>query len=602
MRVVSVALLAALLLAAHPNPQDAAVIEYTLVVGESLVAKPGLPFADRWGIVINGTTPGPQLEATEGDEMIITVINDLAASGRSTSLHWHGMFQPGTPYSDGVPGVSSCPIPPGSSDVYRFIATPAGTHWYHGHSGTQYVDGALGALIVKPAADAQASAQAWESEIDREEVLLIQEWAEKDGSYEHAALVAGQKLGGTVNVNNKTYMLADVAWPSWLANGEARKVYNVSKGETVRFRFIHGGANYRVMLSVAGHSMRLVMTDPGTEVEPTDLDIIDAQIGERYDFLVTASHTPGVYPIYISDSVGYSHATPAVLVVEPAVVFQTTSLASLMNTTYEPTLSSDDMVVLNGTMNNYSFPSPVHAVHMPDTTAETIKLTLTGTDSPYAWGVNNTSLAEPSVPVYLSGGAFGFDPAMTQIIKIAKGDVVDIELINPTMMDHPFHIHGHQFWVIGSSTSGKGLVINTQKAQPRDTVGVPAMGKAVVRLQANNPGPWIFHCHIDLHLVSGMAVVLQVGELSDWPAPPSGLAVCGSSPRDFLELYSNPWSAQFIFSASSFDDSMASMGMSGQQGMPSMSNSRSANVRAGDSMSGKSMKMRGRRMLEESSA
>jgi len=51
-------------------------------------------------------------------------------------MHWHGQHHVATPYMDGVPYVSQCPIPPGATFQYNYIATEAGTHFWHSHTGT----------------------------------------------------------------------------------------------------------------------------------------------------------------------------------------------------------------------------------------------------------------------------------------------------------------------------------------------------------------------------------------------------------------------------------------------------------------------------------
>jgi len=53
----------------------------------------------------------------------------------STSIHWHGHHQRGTPYMDGVPYITQCPIPPKSSFRYHYTADTPGTHFWHSHSG-----------------------------------------------------------------------------------------------------------------------------------------------------------------------------------------------------------------------------------------------------------------------------------------------------------------------------------------------------------------------------------------------------------------------------------------------------------------------------------
>ena len=55
----------------------------------------------------------------------------------SITIHWHGLHQKGTPYMDGTPYVTQCPILPQDSFRYQFKAAPHGTHMWHGHVGKQ---------------------------------------------------------------------------------------------------------------------------------------------------------------------------------------------------------------------------------------------------------------------------------------------------------------------------------------------------------------------------------------------------------------------------------------------------------------------------------
>ena len=74
-----------------------------------------------------------RFQVCEGDEVVVDVINHLPSE--STSIHWHGQHMVGTPYMDGVPLLTQCPIGPASSFRYRFWAANAGTNYYHSHSG-----------------------------------------------------------------------------------------------------------------------------------------------------------------------------------------------------------------------------------------------------------------------------------------------------------------------------------------------------------------------------------------------------------------------------------------------------------------------------------
>eukprot|EP00804_Cyclotella_cryptica_P021790 CCRYP_000791-RA/>CCRYP_000791-RA protein AED:0.14 eAED:0.14 QI:2131/1/1/1/0.25/0/5/2097/228 len=156
------------------------VIEYWLTIESAYVnitTSNGTSLS-RSGSLINGTLPGPVLTATEGDTVIIHVKNNQGPSSREASLHWHGLLQPGTPFSDGAPGVSVCGICVQCEQTYKFQATPVGTYWYHSHSGVQYADGQLGALIIHPREEVELPE--WERMVEEEFVVLALEWSVVD--------------------------------------------------------------------------------------------------------------------------------------------------------------------------------------------------------------------------------------------------------------------------------------------------------------------------------------------------------------------------------------------------------------------------------------
>jgi FtsP/CotA-like multicopper oxidase with cupredoxin domain len=74
--------------------------------------------------LVNNQFPGPVIEANWGDWIEVAVTNNIPDEG--TSIHWHGLLQKETPYMDGVPGNTQCPIAPGKTFTYKF---QAGTLW-----------------------------------------------------------------------------------------------------------------------------------------------------------------------------------------------------------------------------------------------------------------------------------------------------------------------------------------------------------------------------------------------------------------------------------------------------------------------------------------
>ncbi|CAE6433168.1 unnamed protein product [Rhizoctonia solani] len=97
--------------------------------------------------LINGHTPGPHLVWDEGDDVSVKVLNN---GHEPVTIHWHGIEQVGTPWSDGVPGLTQWPIPPGGDFIYNFTLQQAGFQWYHSHYKMQLDDGLKGTIYIRP--------------------------------------------------------------------------------------------------------------------------------------------------------------------------------------------------------------------------------------------------------------------------------------------------------------------------------------------------------------------------------------------------------------------------------------------------------------------
>ena len=117
-----------------------------------------------WGY--NGGTPGPTIEARQGDRLRLYVENRLPAP---TTVHWHGLVLPTG--MDGVSGLSQPPIPPGATYVYEFDLPHAGTFMYHPHHDemTQLAMGMAGMFIVHPRIERGPA-------VDHDFVLMTHEW------------------------------------------------------------------------------------------------------------------------------------------------------------------------------------------------------------------------------------------------------------------------------------------------------------------------------------------------------------------------------------------------------------------------------------------
>jgi len=122
---------------------------------------------------VNGTYPGPLIEANWGDTLRIHVTNhlyqisnDTAANG--TTIHWHGLRQFRSSESDGVNGITQCPIAPRESYTYEFLVQQYGHTWYHSHYSLQYPDGLYGPLVIHGPTSAN-----WDIDAG---VLMLSDW------------------------------------------------------------------------------------------------------------------------------------------------------------------------------------------------------------------------------------------------------------------------------------------------------------------------------------------------------------------------------------------------------------------------------------------
>lgn len=142
------------------------------LVAEPVVREiaPGMK-AHLWGY--NGQSPGPTIEAVEGDKVRIFVTNKLP---EHTTVHWHGMLLPSG--MDGVGGLTQPHIKPGKTFVYEFVLRKSGTFMYHPHADemVQMAMGMMGFFVVHPR-DANFM------RVDRDFVFLISSFDITPGSY-----------------------------------------------------------------------------------------------------------------------------------------------------------------------------------------------------------------------------------------------------------------------------------------------------------------------------------------------------------------------------------------------------------------------------------
>lgn len=243
-----------------------------------------------------GVVPAPMLVVREGEVMRIRVTNETSVAH---TIHSHGLFVPqrmdGVPHQHGAAASAgthashrSMPaaIEPGSTFVYEYIARPAGTHWYHCHVNTNehMKRGMAGPLIVLP--------REAEPAVDREEVLLLQEW---NSRYAKGGQPGHPREGGD----------ADIFTINGLSFPETRRL-QVSVGDTCRLRVINGGSQFH-SVHLHGHSFLVTHKDGAPLAEPPEMDTVAVGPGERVDLIVVANN-PGEWPLHCHDAAHQTNA------------------------------------------------------------------------------------------------------------------------------------------------------------------------------------------------------------------------------------------------------------------------------------------------------
>ena len=260
-------------------------------------------------IAINGQMPGPTIITHENQRLNITVFNELK-NVEGISIHWHGMHQRDTQEADGVAYITQRPILPNQQFTYDFFAYPAGTHWYHAHSGAQRTDGMYGALIVRDT----ITENLYDLDYPDQHTFLLMDW-QREASID-IFYTAGSNLNYWKKTSNDKYMrynttrasdttsVGPIPFWSGIINDKGRhydesgqtnirpnrlNYFNVSHGNRYRFRLIGAQALYAFRFSIQDHKMTVIATDgnPITPIENVDYVILNT--GERYDVIVYAN-------------------------------------------------------------------------------------------------------------------------------------------------------------------------------------------------------------------------------------------------------------------------------------------------------------------------
>jgi FtsP/CotA-like multicopper oxidase with cupredoxin domain len=479
-------------------PIAARTVDYDLTVSAQQVAPAGKTVR---GLTLNGSIPGPVLRFREGDTARITLRNALTSE--STSLHWHGLLLPNS--MDGVPRLTTPVIPPGGTFTFTFPLTHAGTYWYHSHTALQEQQGVYGAIVVTP--------RGGDARVDRDYVLVLSDWTNEHPNAVMRQLMRGtewyairkgtaQSIMGAAQAGMlKDYFsrewsrmpamdVSDVAYDAFLMNGQRRLALEAKPGERVRLRVINAGASSYFYVESATGQVSIIAAD-GPAVRPVKQRRLLMGMGETYDLLVTMPRGGGAWEFRATaqDGSGYAsawlgsgeeHGAPEIP--RPNLYSMNDIAGAVLDEMDDPAAAAAKPRPLSPYARLRSLKSTALPAHAP---RRTLPLHLTGDMIRYTWSINGKPLKEEST------------------IKVTRGEVLRLQLINDTMMHHPMHLHGHFFRVLDDEENPSA------HAPLKHTIDVPPMGRRTIEFPANEHGDWFFHCHLLYHMESGMARVFS---------------------------------------------------------------------------------------------
>jgi L-ascorbate oxidase len=501
-------------------------------------------------ITVNGQFPGPTIKAQVGDTIHVDLTNDLETEG--VAIHWHGIRQYGTPWSDGTADVTQCPIMPGETFVYKFKVDRPGTFFYHAHYGMQRTAGLHGSIHVAVAEGVKEPFS-----YDGEHSLLLNDWWHKShteqatglslpassfiwvkdpqsllieghGSYDCSLVKSTNNSAGTGSICNSTNLNCSIPYH-----------LSVVPGQTYRLRIANVASLSSLNFLIEGHNLTVVEAD-SNYVEPFIVQDLNVYPGETYSVLITADqNTSRNYWV----AVNVRGSSPSTTPTGRAILRYVPNPSSILPPSMPPKgpIWSDTAYTINQAKLYKARAG--YVIAPPRTSHKRIVLwsTQNHVKGFIRWAINNISSVHPHTPFliavkYRLNKAFDQFPAPENysitdsnpnatngnpIYRSEFNSTVDVILQNGKKLDgseeiHPWHFHGHDFWVLAQGNGTFDPLKDTEKFNlinpPRkNTVPLFVSGWTAIRFIADNPGVWALHCHIEAHFFLGMGVVFEEG-------------------------------------------------------------------------------------------
>lgn len=490
------------------TPKTCRTVEYTLEITNTTIAPDGV---ERMGLLINGQMPGPLIEANWGDTVIIHLENKLQDNG--TSLHFHGMRQLNTNEMDGVPSITQCALAPGEKMTYTFVASNYGSTWYHSHFALQTYDGVFGPMIIHGPSSAEYDIDAG--------FAVLQDWSHQtvEAQYHNAETVGaapefGPRTLDTGLINGKNLWSPD--------NGTtvtgSRFEMTFQPGKTHLIRVVNTAIQSTFKFHIDGHKFTVISAD-FVPIVPYETDILNINIGQRYNILVKADQEPGDYWMRSDNQQACAQLHNSRDIKGIVHYAGWTGTPNTVSREYVDECIDEPYEKLVPVAPLFAGPqtSQIHKnilVGEGPNTPNLFKWTLDGNTFQSQWG--DPTLGgiywNDTIPSYSGNLAI-------EVPKLKEWVYIIVE--SPVALPHPIHLHGHDSLVLAQGTGpySDDVPLKLDNPPRRDTALMPFNpetkegGYLVIAFETDNPGAWLMHCHIGWHVSMGFA--LQIIEAKE---------------------------------------------------------------------------------------
>ncbi|EQL00798.1 Multicopper oxidase family protein [Ophiocordyceps sinensis CO18] len=481
--------------------------------------------------LVNGQFPGPTIEARSRDRIIVHLLNGLESQG--LALHWHGLQMKGHNNMDGAVGFTQCPIPPGETLIYDFSIgdNEHGTFWWHSHSHVQRGDGLYGGLVVhRPQAHSPSAT-------GNDALLLIGDWFHRKQAdvlswYADYGSLGNEPVPDSLLINGRGRYNCSLAVPArpvvckQLSLADMDPVFGARGEAATRLRLVNTGTIAGFHFSVDGAAIRPLTVDGPCAVDARPGRSVGILYpGERVDLALSwqPGDTKPRVNIYLDDENFPGFPNDALTPNQSFIALPDFGKGPWVQDTRPLQLGPGhgDLGALT------ALPTPTPA--LPARAQHTILLymktqKLSQFENRPLGFINHTTWEAQTPPLLsLSRQSWDSHQMLPFINWTAQPAIVDLVINNLDDGSHPVHLHGHSFRVL-SSFRAKGRdgwgsynpfeskspsAINLENPLVKDTVTVPRRGHVVVRLAADNPGLWMLHCHMLVHMGTGMVAGLH---------------------------------------------------------------------------------------------